>query len=108
VRRHSERVRRVGVLMNLATDDPEGQERLAVFHQGLQELGWRIGHNVRIDTRWSADNADQGPKDAAELVALAPEIILASAPWPRALQRISRTLPIEWARVIKFAGGKAD
>ena len=73
-----ERVRRIGVLMNRAADNPEGQDRLVAFHQGLQELGWRIGHNVRIDTRWSADNADQSAKYAAELVALAPDIVLAS------------------------------
>jgi len=53
----SERLRRIGVLMNRAADNPEGQDRLAAFHQGLQELGWGIGRNVRIDTRWSEDNA---------------------------------------------------
>jgi putative ABC transport system substrate-binding protein len=73
-----ERIRRIGVLMNRAADIPEGHDRLAAFHQGLQELGWRIGHNVRIDTRWSADNADQSAKYAAELVALAPDIVLKS------------------------------
>ena len=54
-----ERLRRIGVLMNRAADNPEGQDRLAAFHQGLQELGWGIGRNVRIDTRWSEDNADR-------------------------------------------------
>jgi putative tryptophan/tyrosine transport system substrate-binding protein len=54
-----DRMRRVGVLMNRAPDNPEGQDRLAAFHQGLQELGWGVGRNVRIDTRWSEDNADQ-------------------------------------------------
>src|SRR5262245_38662114 len=94
----AERVRRVGVLMNRAADIPEGQDRLAAFHQGLQELGWRIGHNVRIDTRWSADNADQSAKYAAELVALTPDIILASGTLAvTALQHISRTLPIVFA-----------
>src|SRR5262245_58718832 len=87
----SERVRRIGVLMNRAADNPEGQDRLAAFHQGLQELGWGIGRNVRIDTRWSEDNADRSAKYAAELVALAPDIILASGTLAvTALQHISR------------------
>src|SRR5262245_52951671 len=73
-----ERMRRVGVLMNRAVDNPEGHDRLAAFHQGLQEMGWGVGRNVRIDTRWSENRADQSAKSAAELVALAPDIILAS------------------------------
>jgi putative tryptophan/tyrosine transport system substrate-binding protein len=100
-----ERMRRIGVLMNRAADIPEGQDRLAAFHQGLQELGWRIGHNVRIDTRWSADNADQSAKYAAELVALAPDIVLASGTLAvTALQHISRTLPIVFASVADPVG----
>jgi putative tryptophan/tyrosine transport system substrate-binding protein len=100
-----ERMRRIGVLMNRAADIPEGQDRLAAFHQGLQELGWRIGHNVRIDTRWSADNADQSAKYAAELVALAPDIVLASGTLAvTALQHISRTLPIVFAAVADPVG----
>src|SRR5262249_8131057 len=51
-------VRRIGVLMNLAADDAEGQGRLAAFLQGLQEVGWAVGRNVRIDLRWGAGNAD--------------------------------------------------
>jgi len=99
------RMRRIGVLMNRAADIPEGQDRLAAFHQGLQELGWRIGHNVRIDTRWSADNADQSAKYAAELVALAPDIVLASGTLAvTALQHISRTLPIVFAAVADPVG----
>ena len=73
-----ERVRRIGVLMNLAADDPEGQARLAAFGQGLSELGWTDGRNVRIDTRWGAANADSIRRYAAELVALAPDVILAT------------------------------
>src|SRR5262245_57418598 len=68
-----ERVRRIGVLMNLASDDAEGQARLAAFHHGLQQLGWTIGRNVQIDYRWGAGDADRIRKFAAELVALAPE-----------------------------------
>jgi putative tryptophan/tyrosine transport system substrate-binding protein len=100
-----ERLRRIGVLINRAADNPEGQDRLAAFHQGLQELGWRIGHNVRIDTRWSADDADQSAKYAAELVALAPDIVLASGTLAvTALQHISHTLPIVFAAVADPVG----
>src|SRR6516225_3027341 len=101
----SERVRRIGVLMNRTADNPEGQDRLAAFHQGLQELGWGIGRNVRIDTRWSEDNADRSAKYAAELVALAPDIILASGTLAvTALQHISRTSPIVFASVADPVG----
>src|SRR5262245_1958183 len=101
----SERVRRIGVLMNRAADNPEGQDRLAAFHQGLQELGWGIGRNVRIDTRWSEDNADRSAKYAAELVALAPDIILASGTLAvTALRHISRTSPIVFASVADPVG----
>jgi putative tryptophan/tyrosine transport system substrate-binding protein len=95
-----ERVRRVGVLMNIASDDAEGQARLAAFHQGLQQLGWTVGHNVRIDYRWGGADAERFRRDAAELVALAPDVILASAtPSVQALQRATRTVPIVFANV---------
>ena len=100
-----ERPRRIGILMNRASDNPEGQDRLAAFHQGLQELGWGVGRNVRIETRWSEDNADQTVKQAAGLVALAPDIVLASGTLAvTALQRISRTLPIVFASVADPVG----
>ena len=73
-----ERMRRIGVLMPLAADDPEGQARIAAFLQGLQQLGWTDGRNVRIDIRWGAGDADRIRKYAAELVALAPDVILAT------------------------------
>jgi putative tryptophan/tyrosine transport system substrate-binding protein len=73
-----ERMRRIGVLMALAENDPEEQVRYAAFVEGLQQLGWTDGRNVRIDARWSAGDADRGRKYAAELVALAPDVILAS------------------------------
>jgi putative ABC transport system substrate-binding protein len=73
-----ERMRRIGVLMGGAADDPEGQARNAAFLQGLQELGWTVGRNVRIDYRWNSSNADRIRKDAAELVGLAPDVILAT------------------------------
>jgi putative ABC transport system substrate-binding protein len=72
------RMRRIGVLMSLASDDPEGQARLIAFAQTLQQLGWSDGRNVRIDTRWGAGDADRVRRYAAELVALAPDVILAS------------------------------
>src|SRR5262249_12474604 len=73
-----ERMRRIGVFMSLVADDKEGQARLAAFLQGLQELGWTDGRNVRIDVRWGAGDADRNRRHAADLVALAPDVILAS------------------------------
>src|SRR5262249_7551432 len=73
-----EHVRRIGVLMSLAADDKQGQARLAAFVQGLQELGWTDGRNVRIDIRWGAGDAGRNRRQAAELVELAPDVILAS------------------------------
>ena len=74
----ADRMRRIGVLMSLAADDRQGQARLNAFVQGLQELGWIDGRNLRIDTRWAAGDGAQGRKYAAELVAMAPDVILAS------------------------------
>jgi hypothetical protein len=71
------RMRRIGVLMNLAADDAEGQARLAAFLQGLQEAGWSVGRNVRIDLRWGLGDSELYRKYAAELVALAPDVVLA-------------------------------
>ena len=74
----AERMRRVGVLIPLAADDPQSQRRVTAFVQGLQELGWTDGRNIRIDTRWTAGDTDRMRRHAAELVALAPDVILAS------------------------------
>jgi putative ABC transport system substrate-binding protein len=74
----ADRVRRIGVLLGFAADDPEGQTRLAAFAEGLEQLGWTFGGNVRIDTRSGAGNADDTRKYAAELAALAPDVILAA------------------------------
>src|SRR5262245_12102460 len=101
----AERMRRIGVLMNRAADNPEGQDRLAAFHQGLQELGWNIGRNVRIDTRWSENNADRSAKYAAELLTLTPDISVASGTLAvTSLQHVSRTLPIVFAAVADPVG----
>lgn len=74
----TERMRRIGVLMSLAADDRQGQARLAAFVQSLREAGWTEGRNLQIDTRWAAGNANNARKYATELVALAPDVILAS------------------------------
>jgi putative tryptophan/tyrosine transport system substrate-binding protein len=90
-----DRVRRIGVLMSLAADDKEGQARLTAFLRGLQELGWIDGRNMRVDTRWGAGDNERARKYIAELVALTPDVILASggslvAP----LLQATRTVPI--------------
>src|SRR5215471_8885857 len=72
-----EQMRRIGVLMNLSSDDAEGQARNAAFLQGLQELGWTVGRNVRIEYRWGAGDAELFRRYESELVALAPDVILA-------------------------------
>ena len=74
----SERVRRIGVLMPMAADDKEGQRRIAAFHQGLLQLGWTEGRNVRIDAHWGVRNTDDARRHSAELLALAPDVILAT------------------------------
>ena len=99
-RAQTERVRRVGALINLSADDPEGQARVAAFLQGLQEAGWAVGRNVRIDIRWGAGDADRIHGDAAELVALAPDAIFANTfPTVAALQKATRTVPIVFAEL---------
>ena len=100
-----ERMRRIGVLMHTAADEPESQARLAAFMQGLQELGWGVGRNLRIDYRWSVGDAARLYKDAAELVALAPEVILGGVgATAAALQRASRTVPVVMAQGIDPVG----
>jgi putative ABC transport system substrate-binding protein len=101
-----ERMRRIGVFMGLAADDPEGQARVAAFLQGLQEWGWSVGRNVRIDTRWTGGDADRLRKYAAELVALAPDVIFVNGgSHLGALQQASRTVPIVFAAVVDPVGG---
>jgi putative tryptophan/tyrosine transport system substrate-binding protein len=101
----SDRMRRIGVLMNLAADDPESQRRMTPFVQGLQQLGWTDGRNVRIETRWAAADVDRFRSYAAELVALAPDVILASGhPSVVALQQATRTVPIVFLQVVDPVG----
>jgi putative ABC transport system substrate-binding protein len=99
-----ERMRRIGVFMNFASDDPEGQARVGAFLQGLQETGWSLGRNMRIDYRWGVGDADHR-RNAAELVALAPDAILASGTTAAAaVQRVSRTVPIVFATAVDPVG----
>jgi putative ABC transport system substrate-binding protein len=96
-----EQMRRIGVLMNLTAEDAEGQGRLAAFMQGLQEAGWSVGRNVRVDLRWGGGDPELYRNHAAELVALAPDVFLAAgAIVARALQRATRTIPIVFANAV--------
>src|SRR5215469_2398762 len=100
------RTRRIGVLMNRAANDPDGQARLAAFKQNLQQLGWTDGGNMRIDTRWGEDDVERERRYATELLALGPDVILASGTLSVApLQRRSRTLPIVFVGVVDPVGG---
>jgi ABC-type uncharacterized transport system substrate-binding protein len=95
-----ERMRRIGVLSSLAADDPETQARHAAFLQGLQEWGWTTGRNVQIDYRWGAGDPDRIRSHAAELVALAPDVILATGtPVTAALLQATRSVPIVFAQL---------
>jgi putative tryptophan/tyrosine transport system substrate-binding protein len=98
-------MRRIGVLMPLAADDAEGQRRIAAFLQGLQQLGWSEGRNMRIDARWGARNINDARQYAAELVTLAPDVILAtgSATTGSLLQATS-TVPIVFVTVVDPVG----
>jgi putative ABC transport system substrate-binding protein len=90
-----ERMRRVGVLLNTAADDMVFQARVGAFLQGLALLGWTIGHNVRIEVRWSGGKADETRRYATELAALAPDVILAhGVSSVRPLLQATRTVPI--------------
>jgi putative ABC transport system substrate-binding protein len=103
--RAQERTRRIGLLSALAADDPESMARIAAFLQGLQELGWSVGRNVRIDYRWGASDADRARRSAAELVALVPDVILANGGSIMApLQQVTRTVPIVFAAVADPVG----
>jgi len=101
----SERVRRVGVLMNLTAADDDASPRVTALAQGLQQLGWTAGRNVRIDYRWGAVDADRSRRYATELLALAPDVILASSsPAVAALQQATPTVPIVFVNIIDPVG----
>jgi putative tryptophan/tyrosine transport system substrate-binding protein len=101
-----ERVRRIGVLMASAADDSESQARIAAFLQGLQQLGWADGRNVRIDTRWATTDADDIRRHASELAALAPDVLVAATGTVTAapLLQATRTVPIVFVQVIDPVG----
>ena len=102
----SDRVRRIGVLLAATADDPDYQARIAAFQQGLQQLGWSDGRNVHIDTRWATTKPDDIRRHAAELAALAPDVILAGTGTATVapLLQATRTVPIVFAVVIDPVG----
>jgi putative ABC transport system substrate-binding protein len=101
----SERVRRIGILMSTAQADSESPARFAAFVQGLRQSGWIDGRNIRIDVRWSGGDVNLDRRYAAELVALAPDILLASSsPTVAALQAATRTVPIVFAHAVDPVG----
>ena len=101
-----ERVRRIGVLMNLAADDPEAKTYIGTFLQQLQELGWNVGRNVQIDYRWTAGDASLIRNFAAELIALAPEVILTvGGSYVGPLQQATHSIPIVFVQVADAVGG---
>jgi putative tryptophan/tyrosine transport system substrate-binding protein len=101
-----EQMRRIGVLMSAVEGDQRGLEFITAFAQGLAELGWTVGRNVRIEYRWGAGDLDRFRRYAAELVALAPDVVLASAgSIVGAFQQASRTVPIVFVTTIDPVGG---
>ena len=101
---HPDRIRRIGVLMSFAANDPEAQRRVAAFEKGLRELGWVDGRNVRLEYRW-ADNANVLRTYAAELIHMAPDLILAnSTPVMAALQEQRHAVPIVFIQVTDPVG----
>src|SRR5215470_15399112 len=101
-----EHTRRIGVLMSASADDPDALAWISAFAQGLQERGWIIGSNVRIEYRWGAGDLDRFRKYAAELVALSPDVIVATAgSIVSALQQMSRTVPIVFVTTVDPVGG---
>src|SRR3974377_1718909 len=100
-----ERVRRIGVLISRSANDPEGQAWVAAFLQGLQELGWSDGRNAIVDIRWFTGNSADARKYAAELVALAPDVILAiGSSAVASLLQVTSTVPIVFAGVADPVG----
>src|SRR5579863_8295614 len=94
------RLRRIGLLMTIAETEPEAQARLVSFRNGLQQLGWTEGHNIRIDYRFAAGDPERLQSSAAELVRLAPDVILANGTAIlSALKQETRSIPIVFALV---------
>jgi putative ABC transport system substrate-binding protein len=98
-------MRRIGVLMSFSAEDSLGQACDAAFLQGLQQLGWEVGGNVRIDTRWGAGDTEHFRKYAAELIALGPDVVLATANSIAGdFEQVSRTVPIVFVTTIDPVG----
>ena len=101
-----QRMRRIGVLVNFAANDPESLARVTVFAQSLHELGWTVGRNLQIDYRFGEGDAERYRRSASELVALAPDVLVTTgAPAVEALQRTTRTVPIVFVTVTDPVGG---
>ena len=104
----AERVRRVGVLMLTSSDEPESQTNIAAFLQGLQEAGWAVGRNLRIDYRWSGNDRTRLNQHATELISLGPDVVLAGTGGTTpVLRRVSSTVPIVFAQNIDPVGSGA-
>ena len=98
-------VRRIGIMMNLAADDPEGQARVAAFLQGLQEAGWVVGRNAQIDIRWGMGDSERIRKNVTELLALTPDAVFATTfPIVMELQQATRAVPIVFAGLFDPVG----
>ena len=105
VRAQQERTRRVGIFMDLAEKDVEGQARVAAFRRGMRDLGWEEGRNIRFEYRWTAGDPDLMRRYAAALVDLSPEVIMnGGLPTLVAMQRETRTIPIVFAQVLDPVG----
>src|SRR5262245_26137662 len=100
-----DRVRRVGVLMATVSDEPESQARIAALHQGLQEAGWTVGVNVRVDVRWSGGNIPLLRRNAVELVEIGSDVIVAGVgPAMPALRAATSTVPVVFAQIVDPVG----
>src|SRR5262245_40288150 len=100
-----ERMRRVALLMSVDADDAEGQSRVTAFAQGLQELGWSEGRNLRVEYRWAAGNADNIRKHAAELVAIKPDVIVGTGtPTVTSLAQATHTVPVVFVQITDPVG----
>ena len=102
--RAQEKVRRVGVLMNVTSDDPEAQQYVAAFQQGLQALGWIVGRNLRIDQRWALGEAGRYRQAAVELVALGPDVILAAGAGVLAVRQVDPKVPVVFPQALDPVG----
>jgi putative tryptophan/tyrosine transport system substrate-binding protein len=100
-----DRIRHISVLMSRTADDPDAQANIAAFHQGLQETGWVVGRNVRIDVHWNSGDVARLRQDAADLVAQKPDVILAgSGPTVPALQQVTHTTPVVFTQAVDPVG----